>query len=322
MGEIFMFKQELQDMSNSEFEHHVYGLLLHNNKFQNPKKISGGYDALYDLSAEEKLSDTESVLAAFQIKRGNLLTPDAIANIYDYWRSLNIKKPDKLYMVTDGEVKEEAQKLAVNYGIGIWDIYKLYKLTYPHKYTAKVIPPSVILPETREESLSRALLELKPGKEEWATYQQLACDIFTHLFCPPLATARFEHTDADQRNRRDMIFENSNDHMYWQMLRQLYKADYIVVDAKNYNDPLDKHPIIEIAHYLKPYGCGMFGIILSRKGCGDAAKHATKEQWIGNNKMIVTLNDTDLLDMIRMKGSNSKPEELIQMKIADFRMSL
>ena len=38
--------------------------------------------------------------------------------------------------------------------------------------------------------------------------------------------------------------------------------------------------------------------------------------------MIITLNDTDLLDMLRMKSSNSKPEELIQMKIADFRMGL
>jgi hypothetical protein len=66
----------------------------------------------------------------------------------------------------------------------------------------------------------------------------------------------------------------------------------------------------------------MFGIILNRVGTSKAAEHAIKEQCIGNGKMIVVLNDEDLLEVLRLKQTNGKPEEIIKMKIADIIMKL
>ena len=66
----------------------------------------------------------------------------------------------------------------------------------------------------------------------------------------------------------------------------------------------------------------MFAILLTRMGCSEAGLHAIKEQWIGSNKMIVVLTDADMIDMLRIKQTKGSSEEIIRMKIADFRMSL
>jgi hypothetical protein len=75
-------------------------------------------------------------------------------------------------------------------------------------------------------------------------------------------------------------------------------------------------------HYLKPYGCGMFGILCCRRGTANGALHAIREQWIGGSKLIVVLSDETLLDMIQRKSSGLIPEELLRHQIARFRKSL
>jgi hypothetical protein len=116
--------------------------------------------------------------------------------------------------------------------------------------------------------------------------------------------------------------ENGAPDGFWSRIRTIYDAHYIVVDAKNYSAPLKKRPILDIAHYLKPHGCGMFGIIFSRAGASGAADHAVREQWIASRKMIVVLSDADAKEMLRLKAEAGDPEELLRRRIAAFRMSL
>lgn len=133
---------------------------------------------------------------------------------------------------------------------------------------------------------------------------------------------KYELADLDSRNRRDIIFENIATQGFWKIIRELYQGNFVVIDAKNYSEKLTKRPVIDIAHYLKHYGCGLFGIIICRKGSGVAADHAIREQWIGNKKMIVVLSDEDLLEMLELKKNGNNPEEIIRKKIANFRMLL
>jgi hypothetical protein len=321
--QLWFFAEELRSLSHQEFENLIFETIQSTKNFNNVIKTAATNDPSYDLFADEKTSDTKTVKAIFQIKRTSLITPDFIKNIGDYWTEKGYFKSSKLYIVTEGAITDEASRRAKKYGIHIWDLYSLDSLinrTLKKKYFES--HTQVSRTESKEENLSTALIQLEKGQSEWSTYQQLCCDIFSHLFSPPLSSPRFEHSDADDRNRRDMIYENSNDHSFWKMIREMYQAHYIVVDAKNSAELLGKRPVIDIAHYLKPYGCGMFGILLARIGTSEAANHAIKEQWIGNNKMIVTLNDNEILEMLKIKQANGRPEEIIRMKLADFRMSL
>jgi hypothetical protein len=105
-------------------------------------------------------------------------------------------------------------------------------------------------------------------------------------------------------------------------MRGAYGADQVVVDAKNYSAFLKKRPVLDLSHYLKPYGCGMFGISCSRKGAGPSAWHAIREHWIGGRKMILPVSDSQLIEMVRLKGSGTPPEEVLRRQIANFRKGL
>jgi len=320
MGQLVIFLQELQNLSDAEFKSEVCRSLKSRTKFRNVEKKAGAYDVLFDISAEEYDAEGKKLDVVFSLKRGELLTADSIAFISSYWFSIPGPRPDKFYIITDSEVRQDARDLADNVGIEIWDYYELHRLLDPKFYEVRRQGTEIQL--TKEEQFIAALKNTKAGKSDWAIYQKLCSDILSHLFCPPLGMPRYEKSDAEKRNRRDMIFENSNDHSYWRMLRQLYKADYIVADAKNYSELLDKQPILDLAYYLKEYGCGLFGIIVTRIGESTAATYAIKEQWINSKKMILVLNDADLIDMLKMRAIGSNPEELIKVKIGDFRMGL
>ena len=259
-----------------------------------------------------------------EFKRNDLINKDVISHLYSYYQTL---KKGRLIIITTGTLSEEAGLLAEQHQILVWDIYTLYNLSQKEVEeiyidSLFICKPRIHKRKTKESGFINELNSLNSGHEYWSAFQKLTSDILEHLFCPPLETPRYEHTDSDKKNRRDMIFENSCESGFWRSIRDTYRAFYIVVDAKNYSNALKKSQIIEIAHYLKPYGCGMFGIAVSRKGASSSAEHAIKEQWIGNKKMIVSLSDSDLKEMLQIKESGGNAEQLIRRKISDFRTAL
>lgn len=233
----------------------------------------------------------------------------------------------ELALVVSGSVTRAVLERVRRAGVHLWDATKLAELATPNLLaehfgvTCDAVTSNNAIKE-RVTSLEAALDETPAGKPHWSAYQRLAADVLEFLFCPPLEPPRYEFSDADARNRRDVILENAAPTGVWAEIRSTYAGHYIVVDAKNYAGFLKKRPVVDIAHYLKPYGCGMFALLLSRQGPGAAAKHAVREQWIGAKKMIVNVSDNELRDMLHLKRDGGCPEEVIRGIIAEFRMGL
>jgi hypothetical protein len=77
-----------------------------------------------------------------------------------------------------------------------------------------------------------------------------------------------------------------------------------------------------MANYLTAHGAGLFGLVLSRSGTESHAAIVTRrEQWILNRKMIVVLDDDDLIQMITSRQSGGQPETVLRQRIEDFRLS-
>ncbi len=265
---------------------------------------------------------------AFEIKPRKLITLDVIDAVIGKKLSILAEDPNiNFVLVTSGNLTTSARDRASNSGLEVWDGLTLAGMT-PQDVADTYFSGLVTIPvvsnnkDTKADSLIESLNTLTAGKRNWSEYQRLTADILEYVFCPPLEPPRLEFSDTDSRNRRDMIFENSANDVFWSQLRNTYAAHYIVADAKNYVDSLNKKPVLDIAHYLKSYGCGLFGVLVCRQGAGQSALHAIREQWIGGNKMIVVLSDADIIEMIRIKSDGGKPEEIIRKAIADFRMSL
>jgi hypothetical protein len=235
----------------------------------------------------------------------------------------------RLVLVIAGTPTNHARKRAAELGIEIWDrdtllsiappsVVELYRAALRRETAADKMDKVAL----RAQNLKEKLESLEPGKEDWSHYQKLVSDIMEFLFSPPLGEPALEDPDETRHDRRDMILANRAEGGPWSLIRQQYHADYIVVDAKNHSKPLGKRSILEVAHYLKPYGTGMFALVVCRSGLAASGRHAVKEQWIGSGRMIVVLTDEALNEMLNLKARRSVPEVIIEEAIRQFRLSL
>jgi len=176
--------------------------------------------------------------------------------------------------------------------------------------------------DTIEDKLLKELKTCNMGKSSWSTYQKICTNLFEHLFSPKLGKPFIEHSDSLKANRRDIIMANYCDSGFWGFMVSRYKADFIVVDAKNYSSRIDKTSVLQMANYLKEYGPGLFGIISSRTIPKESAVHTQREVWMAQSKLIIFINDLDYEQMLLLKKNGNDPEEVIKQKIEDFRLGL
>jgi len=321
---IRQFKDLLEILSPRDFEMFVCDVLADSGQFDRVELTSSSRDVGVDIIAYEKETITSSKYPTkwlIEVKRAKLIGIDTVRQIFA-WSSLSGEANNRIALVTLGQLSAGAKEFAEKYKVSVLGLEEIAKLTTPKIYEKYFGAKLTFEPAEKEESkvilFANQLKSIIAGKKEWSKYQRLISDIFEMLFTPPLESPRYEHPDRESDNRRDMIFENSATTGFWKTIKDTYDGHYIVVDAKNYSEAITKKPILEIAHYLKPYGCGMFGIIVCRKGLSKSSKAAVREQWIGNKKLIVVVDDNDILEMLKLKS----PEEVIRRKIADFRMEL
>jgi Restriction endonuclease len=328
------FQDKLRLLTWADFEKFVTDVLRDTGRFRDVRQSvlvdSGmGYVREFDIAAIEV--DSVGPIPPkwyFEVKKRDLTSIDVIDSLLGKYHDLpHTNGPIRLVLVTSGSLTQAAQRRAQSHGLEVWDSATLANLATPEVmecYFGEGTQPTEAPQQNNRKSdlFLQALGNTPPGREFWSAYQRLGSEIFEYLFCPPLEPPRYNVPDSDMRNVRDMICENSTMTGFWALMRAIYAAQYIVVDAKNYSDPIEKQPVLDIAHYLKSYGCGLFGILLTRKGSNEAADHAIREQWIGAQKMIVVLSDSDVEEMLLIKSTGGRPEELIRKKIADFRMSL
>jgi hypothetical protein len=173
-----------------------------------------------------------------------------------------------------------------------------------------------------EASLLAELRGLPPGPTAWSAYQKLISRILERVFCPPLSAPITELSDDARANRRDIILPNYAESGFWAFIRDRYCADFLVVDAKNHTSTVGKVEALQIINYLKRYGAGLLGMIISRAGPDAACLHTIREHWAHEGKLVVVLADDHVERMLRAKEAGGPPEDVIRQWIEDFRLAL
>lgn len=313
-------------LSPSDFERFFIQLLLANSsRFGDVGHLGAGKRHLIDVYAIDR--EHAEAPTYFELKRRAVVFPDVVRAVGAVAERLRATEPDaRVVLVVPGLPTREVASVAAEQRVAIWGKLSLAALATPEIVDAyrPLAREDAATGSSRKESerLARLLDEIPRGREDALRYQDHVTQIFEHLFVPPLASPRVEHRDEAGRNRRDAIFEKLATSGFWDGVRRTYGAEYIVLDAKNHTDGPDKDAVLAVAHYLKPYGCGMFAIIAGRTAPTDAARHAAREQWIGGQKMIVFVSDDDIRSMLDLLRQGGAPEEILRRRIADFRLSL
>ncbi|CDT90622.1 HNH endonuclease domain protein [Vibrio coralliirubri] len=226
---------------------------------------------------------------------------------------------------------EDEVELFESNGIEVWDLNFLarefgqyIRKNSPDHYSSLVMARVSNSGESsQEDSLIQQLRECKSGKQDWLVYQNLVGDILEHLFTPSLKSPISELSDYSKVNRRDFILPNYATSGFWAVIRNRYSADHIVVDAKNYSKRVGKKDVLQISNYLKKFGAGLFGVIVSRHGGDSAGCEVTlREQWALYGKLILVLKDEHIIAMLRAKRDGAEPEDILVQLIQKFRLSM
>lgn len=245
---------------------------------------------------------------------------DGLLMMLSHYKSL--QPSSKIVFAFPGLFSESLLDMFSSQGIIVWDQkviaskFKEQIIDNPHPLFSQLFGAPI---STRDEDkLSIELSKIRPGKEDWYKYEKLISRILDFLFSKTLSTPITNRSTNNQVNRRDIILPNYCEHGFWKHLRSRYNADYIVVDAKNYDGLVSKGDILQISNYLKLHGTGLFGLIITRHGEDNGSLITRKDHWTVNNKLIIVLNDDDLKAML----SSNHPEEIIKQRIEDFRLDL
>ncbi len=316
--------------SEIEFNHYLYQLLQGSSIFTDnliEVAISKEPHLRADITTKSTKND-KSIL--IECKNAAFLTGNRLKSVIaqiDRYRKES--KFDSYILAFPGRISAEGQTLVRKSGIEVWDAdfiaqtFRKEVETSTHPYFRSLFLSLVPLDSLPiEHQLLEKLKSCHPGKKYWSDYQKLVGQILEYLFCPPLESPISESADKFSVNRRDWIFPNYSDTGFWHFLRQMYKADYIVVDAKNYKKPISKTQVLQIANYLKPHGAGLFAIIAARNGANSGAQLTIREHWMTNNKMILILNDADLEAMLLAASSGGEAYKVIGQEIENFRLSI
>jgi hypothetical protein len=216
-------------------------------------------------------------------------------------------------------------------GVEIWDLPYLIQAfsrqardVSPSYFRTLLLTQQTLKFQTsRERQLINDLRTCRAGKEDWRLYQSIVGEILEYLLTPALDKPICELSDMPRANRRDFILPNYAKEGFWASMRDMYKADYVVIDAKNSGKRLRKSDVLQVAHYLKPRGVGLFGIIICRHGADEAGcRLSLREEWQEHEKLILILNDDDIEAMLVARFEGREPEDLIKLKIQQFRLSI
>lgn len=157
--------------------------------------------------------------------------------------------------------------------------------------------------------LIKKLKNCPKGKDGWKQYEDIGGEIFCFLFADSFRnyTYEFQSTTADGIFRRDMVVNNTfkDSPSFWQLVKNDYKSNLIIIDFKNYQDPLNQDEFFNPSKYMTKLS-GNFAIIFSRCGLDESAKKF-QIKLLEENKLLLCLSDANLIDLITQKTNGQNP---------------
>ena len=170
------------------------------------------------------------------------------------------------------------------------------------------------------DSLREKLAAIPTGHEHAAAYQRVVLEILNYLFNPDLIDGRPEVRIIDGTERRDIIFTNDSDETFWDYVRTAHDGILVMFEAKNMEE-LGLAAINQTATYLGDR-IGRLGVIVTRQASVEGVRRKIFSVWndsAPNRKVILTLNDENLRELLDLRCRNGSPTKWMQSHYRKFR---
>ncbi len=161
--------------------------------------------------------------------------------------------------------------------------------------------------------LIEELRNLAPG--DGRGYERLLKQVLNFCLAGNFAsfTLKEQVRTYHQRRIRDFIIDNRESKVvFWHDLKVVRGVEKILFDAKNYGNEVNYIEITSTLRYLKNKAFGNFMIIVSRRGIKDWEE--VTEDYGDEGKVIVFLDDNDLIAMIEQTKRGARASSIIEEK--------
>lgn len=308
-------------------------------KLLNQESVKWSFGARIDL---EFLFDNRKVAVECKIGRYEYMASRALNLALSRMTQANCSNAndDISLLVIIGKVTEQEKRSAYDQnGICVWDISNLLyyvqhddplyeelsKLSY-FPLSGTIATPPIGWTPTKPNTgysaqytidhssyLKKQLEQCKSGTDFAAMYEKICQDIIEFLFPNAFYVISSQHKTQDEHFRMDLICslrgESKATHPFWKILSRHYNSHFVVFEFKNYEKPIDQNLIYITEKYLFNAALRNVAIIISRQGFSDSAKFAANGCLKENGKLIMSLSNSDLIEMLDRKARGDNPEE-------------
>ena len=186
----------------------------------------------------------------------------------------------------------------------------------------------VLIPQILEND---PFLEAKIKLQEWdakseknADYEHLCSETLKLIFAQDLTLWREQQTSDGGLFRFDMIckIKRGNDKEFWEMAERYFSSKYIVFEFKNYAGKVTQKEIFTTVKYLYPKALRGIAIIISPNGVDAHADMAIRGILREEGKLIMTLTNWELIQMINMKQAGNSPADYLSDKLDELLIDL
>lgn len=153
-------------------------------------------------------------------------------------------------------------------------------------------------------------------------YEELCVEIIRFLFQTEFTKMSEQNSTEDKMFRMDLVCGLKGNSEFWKILVQHYNTRFVVFEFKNYEDEIDQNLIYITEKYLYNAVLRNVAIIISRNGFSHNASKAATGILTENGKLIIDLNDNDIITMLRMKADRQEPSDYMLNKLEDYLMSI
>lgn len=169
------------------------------------------------------------------------------------------------------------------------------------------------------DALKAKLSQTKPGREDAGKYQRIVLEILNFLFNPELIDGEIEVETVDGTERRDIVFTNDSDQSFWSYIRSEHSSIFLMFEVKNTKD-INNFYLNQVAIYLGDR-LGRLGFIVTRSPLEEPQERKAFSIYNDSTprKIILTLSDIDLCNMLDMKRHGNEPMRYIQKLYRTFR---
>ena len=193
----------------------------------------------------------------------------------------------------------------------------------PRTKIFKQQPEPVTPPKTKGELLKERVSNWENSIGNTA-YEDLCFETLNYLFDDELSLWHRQQTSNAELYRFDLICKIKDGYVsgLWTTILQCFNSKYIIFEFKNYDEKITQKEIYTTDKYLYLKALRGVAILVSCKGASTNANKAIRGTLRENGKLILSISNSDLLEMLDIKMNKGIPADYLYQKFDELLIDL